>query len=175
MKKIAIVMLIGVILIACSGDDGVDGIDGVNITGQIIEIEGSFTANNNYGISFAFPNTVEVLESDVVLIYLLYDQKPDNNAIASDVWRLLPQTVILDQGLLQYNYEHTFFDVDIFLDGDFDLSTLLAGDTENQVFRIAILPADSLGDASLNANDFNAVLEKLSVSEREIERVQKIN
>lgn len=167
--------MLAILFSACSGDDGADGIDGINIAGQIIEIEGSFTPTNDYGIFLEFPSTVEVLESDVVLAYMLFDQKDDSNGIASDIWRLLPQTRIIDQGLLQYNYEHTFFDVDIFLEADFDLATLPEGDTESQIFRIAILPADNLGDATLNVNDFNAVLERLSISDLEIERVQNIN
>ncbi|HAI44493.1 MAG TPA: hypothetical protein DCM40_43530, partial [Maribacter sp.] len=87
--------------------------------------------------------TIEVFETDVVLVYMLWDVTEDSNGESVDIWRLMPQTRILDQGLLQYNYDYTFFDVSIFLESDFDLSTLQPGDTDDQVFRIAILPAES--------------------------------
>jgi hypothetical protein len=70
---------------------------------------------------------------------MLWEETEDSNGEPVDIWRLMPQTRILDQGLLQYNYDYTFFDVSIFLESDFDLSTLQPGDTDDQVFRIAVL------------------------------------
>ena len=124
-------IVLALIVISCEGPagppgppgrdglDGLDGQDGVNILGQVLEIEGTFSAENDYRILFEFPQTVEVFESDVVLVYLLFDQTEDSNGEPVDIWRLLPQTRILDQGLLQYNYDHTFLDVSIFLEADF--------------------------------------------------------
>lgn len=173
MKKIKI--LLGIVAVAltfsCEGPqgppgfdgldglDGRDGQDGVNILGQVIEIEGTFAAENEYAIFFEFPQTVEVFESDVVLVYLLWEQVDDpDGGDPIDVWRLLPQTRILDQGLLQYNFDHTFRDVNIFLESDFDLSTLQAGDTDNQVFRIAVVPTEFSEDPSVDVSDINSVM-----------------
>lgn len=153
------------------GRDGLDGLDGVNILGQVLEIEGDFNAGNDYAIFYEFPQTVEVFESDVVLVYILWDQTEDGNGEPVDIWRLLPQTRILDQGLLQYNFDHTFLDVSVFLESDFDLGTLTAGDTDNQVFRIAIMPADFNSGAKLNTSDINAVMSTLNVKEENINRV----
>lgn len=154
------------------GFDGNDGQDGVNILGTVLEIEGDFTFDNDYSIFFEFPQTVEVFESDIVLVYILWDQTEDNNGDPVDIWRLLPQTRILDQGLLQYNFDHTFLDVGIFLESDFDLSTLQPGDTDNQVFRIAILPADFGEGSKLNSSDLNAVMNSLNIEETDIDRIQ---
>ncbi len=154
------------------GADGQDGLDGVNILGKVLEIEGDFNAGNDYSIFFEFPQTVEVFESDVVLVYLLWDQTEDSNGEAVDIWRLLPQTRILDQGLLQYNFDHTFLDVNIFLESDFDLATLQAGDTENQVFRIAILPADFVSSAKTDTGNIDAVMRSLNVTESDIQRIR---
>ncbi|MGB5371228.1 MAG: collagen-like protein, partial [Flavobacteriaceae bacterium] len=61
------------------GIDGQDGQDGINILGKVIDIEGDFTPENDYSIFFEFPQTVEVFETDVVLVYLLWDQTSDSN------------------------------------------------------------------------------------------------
>lgn len=154
------------------GRDGIDGQDGVTILGKVIDIEGDFTANNDYAIFYEFTDSIEVFETDVVLVYILFDQTEDSNGDAIDIWRLIPQTIILDQGLLQYNYDHTFLDVNIFLDANFDLSTLQAGDTDNQVFRIAVLPAESTGKSSIDRSDINAVMSSLGVTEKDVMRVE---
>ncbi|MET1260447.1 collagen-like protein [Flagellimonas sp. DF-77] len=153
------------------GLNGLDGQDGVNILGTVLEIEGTFTTDNDYSIFFEFPTTVEVFESDVVLVYILFDQVDDpDGGDPIDVWRLLPQTRILDQGLLQYNFDHTFFDVSIFLESDFDLGTLLPGDTDNQVFRIAILPAEFGTDSGIDTSNLDEVMGALQFDLNSIEK-----
>src|SRR5690554_2164605 len=69
------------------GDDGMDGILPV-----VYEIEGDFVAENNYLLPFVFPNDIEVLESDIVLVYILWEQAENEDGELLDVWRLLPQT-----------------------------------------------------------------------------------
>jgi hypothetical protein len=154
------------------GRDGLDGQDGINILGKVIDIEGDFTPENDYSIFFEFPQTVEVFESDVVLVYLLWDQTTDGNGDPVDIWRLMPQTRILDQGLLQYNYDYTFFDVSLFLEADFDLSILPAGDTDNQVFRIAILPAEFGVGSKLDKSNIESVMQALGVKENEVQKIK---
>ena len=148
-----------------NGADGIDGLDGINILGKVLEIQGTFSAENDYAISYDFPETVEVFESDVVLVYLLFEQLEDpDGGDPIDVWRLMPQTRIVDQGLLQYNYDHTFFDVNIFLEADFDLATLPAGDTDDQIFRIAIVPAEFGIDNNIDVSNLDAVMRTLKLN-----------
>ena len=155
------------------GLDGLDGQDGINILGQVLEFQDTFSAENNYSLLFEFPQTVEVFESDVVLVYLLWEQVDDpNGGDPIDVWRLLPQTRILDQGLLQYNYDHTFLDVSVFLESDFDLNTLLPGDTDDQIFRVAILPAEFGNDPSVDFTNIESVMQALGTSPSEIEKIE---
>jgi hypothetical protein len=154
------------------GFDGLDGQDGVNILGSVLEIEGDFNVGNDYSILYEFPQTVEVFESDVVLVFILWDQTEDGNGEPVDIWRLLPQTRILDQGLLQYNYDHTFLDVSIFLESDFDLDTLQPGDTDNQVFRIAVMPADFASSSKMDKSNLDAVMHSLNVEESDIHRIR---
>lgn len=183
MNKLKLILgsLAALAIVSCEGPagppgfdglDGLDGLDGVNILGQVLEIEGTFDATNDYSIFYEFPNTVEVFESDAVLVYLLWDQVDDpNGGDPIDVWRLMPQTRILDQGLLQYNYDHTFLDVNIFLESDFDLTTLMPGDTDNQVFRIVIIPAEFSEDPNIDTSDISSVMSGLNVNSDDIQRV----
>ncbi len=185
MRKISIVLgtFLALFIMSCEGPigppgfdgfdglDGLDGQDGVNILGTVIDIEGDFIADD-YSIFYEFPQTVEVFESDVILIYLLWGQTEDSNGEAVDIWRLLPQTRILDQGLLQYNYDFTFFDVNIFLEADFDLSTLQAGDTDDQVFRIAVLPAELAAGSKLDRSNVEAVMRTLGVEEAAVQKIK---
>ena len=172
MKKITLVVaaIFAIVLTACSGSDGIDGVDGldgVNITGSIYEVSGTFSDENNYELTFEFPNTVEVFESDVVLVYILWEQLDGTDGQPIDVWRLMPQTRLLDQGTLIYNYDHTFVDARFFLDSDFDLSTLQSADTDNQVFRVAILPAEAV-NGKLDTGNINDVMGILDTKEENI-------
>ncbi len=157
------------------GPPGFDGQDGVNILGAVYDIVGDFTPSNDYSIFSVFSQDVpglEVFETDVVLVYILWDQLDDPTG-PIDIWRLLPQTRLLQQGILQYNYDFTFEDVSIFLESDFNLGTLQPGDTNNQVFRIAILPADGAGKRDLDVTNMQEVMEYLNVKEANIPRIEK--
>ncbi|QSS97487.1 hypothetical protein [Psychroflexus sp. ALD_RP9] len=148
MKKILSILLISLIVIACEGDigppgpPGPPGLNGVNILGNVYEIEVNFTPSNDFSIISEFPNTIEVFESDVVMVYLLEEQVNDPTGPV-DVWAQLPQTFYLNNGdEVVYNFNHTFFDTNIFLDGNAAFNLLPPEFTQNQVFRIAILPAE---------------------------------
>jgi hypothetical protein len=161
-----------VFLFACRGEQGPpgppgqDGFDGTSLLGSVFEIEGDFIPENEFSLYFEFPNTIEVYESDVVLVYLLWEVTDD-----LDVWRLLPQTIVLDDGILQYNFDHTFVDVRIFLDGNIDFNTLLPAEALGQVFRIVVLPADFAKINSLDINDYNAMMKSLGLHQDAVERI----
>lgn len=170
-------MMLSVVTLSCEGPTGppgppgFDGQDGVNILGQVYDIVGDFTPGNGYTLFSVFSEdapSVEVFETDVVLVYILWEQVDDPTG-PIDVWRLLPQTRLLDQGILQYNYDHTFLDVSIFLEADFNLGSLQPGDTNNQVFRIAILPADGAG---LDVSNMQEVLDFLNTEEASVPRFE---
>jgi hypothetical protein len=134
--------------------------------GTVFEIKGDFTPANQWMLYFKFPNTFEVLESDVVLVYILWEQS--NNL---DVWRLLPQTVVLPEGILQYNYDFTLADVQIFLDGSLDLNTLLPAESKDQIFRIVVLPADFAKVNSPDVSNYNLLMKSLGLDTKAIQKI----
>ncbi|MBM1107874.1 collagen-like protein [Aurantibacter crassamenti] len=192
MKKATLLFtsLITLLFISCTGPEGPPGFDGFDgpqgppgqdgldaEIGNVFDVVGDFTAENDYQILVDFNEsapTLEVFENDVVLIYILWDQTVDNNGENVDIWRLMPQTLILNQGLLQYNYDHTFLDANIFLEADFDLSTLPSADTDEQIFRIAVLPANLVAGSKLDKSNIANVLQTLGVEENNIPRI-KVN
>jgi hypothetical protein len=155
---------------SCKGDpglDGLDGLDGDSLIGTVFEIEGDFTTANDFRLNFTFPQSIKVFESDVVLVYILWEQDNSNK----DVWRLLPQTIVLDEGILQYNYDFTYVDVQIFLGGSINLQTLLPSEALDQIFRIVVVPASFAKNNPLEAGDYNRLINSLGISSNKIEKI----
>ena len=92
----------------------------------------------------------------------------DGNGGQADIWTPLPQTYFLTEGTLLYSFNHTFFDVAIFLDGDYDLSLTPDAFSQDQIFRIVVVPADPFGSFDLNALSFGQVMEALGKKESDI-------
>ncbi len=178
MKTIKGLILFSILcfFVACEGPvgpPGEPGQDGETLLGSIIEIEGDFTPANNYNIYYAFPSNFEIYDGDVVLVYILWETAQTNSGGTTDVWRLLPQTVALNDGVLQYNYDFTTADVKIFLEGTTDFNNLLPAETDNQIFRIAVLPAAFAKSTSVDLSDFNAVMKSMNLNLNNIDKVNQ--
>ncbi|WP_299390632.1 collagen-like protein [uncultured Gelidibacter sp.] len=172
MKKIAtLLFVLAITLTACTGDqgpmgppgfdgiDGVDGADGGIIVSSAFEIDVNFTADNNY--SYTENYGFEVLPSDVTLVYILWET---NNG--TDIWRMLPQSVYFDDGTLVYNYDFTRTDVRFFLDGTKKFNTLDAEWTQNQTFRVVVVPADNVDGVDIS--NLNEVMQATNITHFDI-------
>ncbi|AVR46723.1 dihydrolipoamide dehydrogenase [Christiangramia fulva] len=169
MKKIlSLLALTSILFISCTGDPGPPGPpgppgeDGQYIVGQAFEATVDFT-DPNYSVFVDIPAGIEVLDTDIVLVYLLESVDDQTGA---DVWSLLPQTFYLDgSGEVQYNYNHTSSDVNIYLHGNVDLSTLGPAFTDNQTFRLVVLPADYALNSGVDINNYQAVKAALDLKD----------
>lgn len=141
------------------GFDGRDGADGGLIVASAFEIVVDFNAANNYEFIEAYG--FEVFPSDVTLVYILWD-----TIDGQDIWRLMPQTVVFNDGSLVYNFDFTQNDVRFFLDGTTDLSLLDDVWTQNQVFRVVVVPADNVD--GIDINNINAVLDLINIQSIDI-------
>ncbi|MDN3686632.1 hypothetical protein [Cyclobacterium jeungdonense] len=146
------------------GPPGTPGQDGVNIVGEVFEIIGDFTQEGNFGLSGEYG--FEILESDKVLIYRLADVDQEGN----DIWKLIPQVVFHQNGIFTYDYDFTFYDYSIYMSGEFDLNSLEAGFTDDQIFRVLIVPADRI-DLRMDYSDHYGVLKMLKVDEEDIPKI----
>lgn len=152
MKKLLIFLatISTLIFTSCEGDQGPPGIDGGQIVSGAFEIDVNFTSANNF--SFVEEYGFDVFPSDVTLVYILWE-----TIDGQDIWRLIPQIVILPEGTLIYNYDFTQTDVRFFLDGTIDFNILDPSFTQNQVFRVVVVPADNVD--GLDISDLNLVME----------------
>ncbi|HSI68808.1 MAG TPA: hypothetical protein VK941_01135 [Gillisia sp.] len=169
------------ILTSCSDDgpagpqgpQGPPGEDGINILGATYEYDVDFEYVTSANYYSAFLDFDQIEPSDGVLVYRL-EVAEDSNGNPIDTWSLLPQVFFLEQGIIQYVFTHTTFDVELIIDGNFNLSNLNNGFTQNQVFRIIVVPSDPAAFASstgVNLADMDAVLKTLNLHDKDIIRM----
>lgn len=179
MKKIFTLLFCSVFAFtSCSGDgqigpqgpQGPPGEAGINILGTTYEYDVNFEYLPSNNLYSAFLDFDQIEPSDGVLVYRLeVAQDIDGNDI--DTWSLLPQVFFLEQGTIQYVFTHSTVDVELIIDGNFDLSNLDNGFTQNQVFRVIVVPSDPAGFASstgVDISDMDAVLNTLNVDNSDI-------
>lgn len=137
------------------GFDGLDGLDGEIIASSAFEIVIDFNTVNDFEYIEAYG--FNVLPSDVTLVYILWDTQN-----GQDIWRLMPQTVYFDDDTnLVYNFDFTQDDVRFFLDGTTDFSTLDDVWTQDQVFRVVVVPADNVD--GIDVSDINTVMNLIDI------------
>lgn len=172
MKRIlSFIAVLALLLTSCTGPqgppgfDGFDGIDGINgedgglIVASAFEIEVNFNADNNF--EFVESYGFEVFPSDVTLVYIEWETND-----GEPIWRLLTQTEYFDDGVLVYNYDFTQQDVRFFLDGTVDFNTLDDTWTQNQAFRVVVVPADDVD--GLDTSNFDAIMDASTIESFDI-------
>lgn len=190
MKNVAIVLgaFLTLFLVSCEGDpgppgfDGIDGVDGENgLDGepaQVFEVEG---VNMNYdaaenlftaALSFEEFTSFEVLPNDAVLVYRFDGVISFEDGGESNAWGLLPQNFFFDQGTLQYVTSHTERDVQILIDGNFDLSSISTDFTDNQIFRVIILPGLPALEAKMDKSNIQNVMSHLGITEKDFQKIR---
>jgi len=180
MKKIIAPLLIAaaVLFQSCRGPEGPQGPAGTGdaLVGTTFDFVGvDFNAANDYQVGLTFQDAdlgVEVLESDAVLVYIDWEETNVGGQPLKS-YRLLPQTAFINNGILTYNFDRTARDFSVFLDGTVNRATLPARYTQDQDFRVVILPADFAARTSgtLDYNDYNAVVKAFNIDESKIRKI----
>ncbi len=134
------------------GPEGPEGPQGpAGESGYVFEFENlNFTAPD-FEIYLEYPSDFEGLTSDVALVYLLWGVENVNGSDV-EIWRQLPQTILMDAGQLIYNYDFTMNDVRLFLNADFPLTDLTAVDTDEWVARVVVVPGNFWATARIDRN-----------------------
>jgi hypothetical protein len=179
MKSVLSILMIAVLtgLASCGegpvgpqGDRGPQGEQGPKgDSGYVFEYESvNFTAPD-YEVYLPFPNDFVSLNSDVALVYMLWDVV-EIDGVDTEVWRQIPQSILTENGLLQYNFDFTMADVRLFMDAEFDLSILGAIDTDDWVVRVVIVPGDFWNSSRLSAGEleYNDLKEMLGLPELDV-------
>jgi len=155
---------------SCEGPEGPPGADG--LIGEVFEVNTNFTAANNYGQTY--PLSPKIYSGDNLLVYELVNT---NNGI--DTWALLPQLYYFPAGSAQYNYEFSFDQFTILVDGNFPLNQLPSSFLTNKTFRIVIVPGnDGVNSGGPNSkmakadySDYNAVIKKYNIDDSNVKKL----
>ncbi|MDT0644300.1 hypothetical protein RM553_15790 [Zunongwangia sp. F363] len=171
MRKIfSLLFMTTFLFVSCSDDgevgpqgpEGPPGEDGVNGLGYTFEQTVDFDYledANQYSVIIDIPDDVATInpDADAVLVYRL-EILEDENGNDLDGWSLIPQNFFLEEGTIQYVYNHTVGDVEIIIDGNYNLSNLDSGFTDGQTFRIVVVPSDTFASSEVDPANMEAVL-----------------
>jgi len=167
MKRILTLMLCSVFLFTSCGDDGPPGPqgppgeDGLYVVGVTYRYDVDFTYFPDENLHSAFLEFPEAEPSDGILVY--------RQAVIQNVetWSLIPQNFFLPEGIIQYVYTHTNEDVELIIDGNYDLSNLSNQYTQNQVFRVIVVPSD-FEASGIDVRNMDAVMQSLNIKDNDI-------
>jgi hypothetical protein len=138
------------------GPQGPQGLPGPEILPTSFEFEANLTQSNGFEYFRDIPAQIEVLNSDVMLAYVLEDVDGD-----LEVWRKLPITEFNNSGTLLFDYDFTLVDIRIFLDANYSLG--LTDEYRGLLIRAVHIPADFI-----NASKAQKVKDAESIRELEI-------
>ena len=166
-----------IVFTSCKGDPGPPGpagYDGDEFLAQVFEVtvnnyQYDTSVNQLYSNFSGFPFTV--YESDVVLAYHWEGEERLDNGEYVDIWTLMPQNVFYNDGtgdFFQYNFNHTFLDIQFTIEGNFPLTNIDSRDVTNQLFRVAVVPAEF---ARMKPS-MNDIMERMQMDDSEVERVE---
>ncbi len=178
MKRIMLLLTIfgAVLASSCEGPPGFDGIQGPpgpsgpsGSASEVFELRNvnfSLNANNEYTI-YRQLNPV-ILLSDNILIYRLSGTIDPQTPI----WQLIPRTLYLQQGELDYDFDFSLEDFTIYAGGTYNLATTPSY-LNNQTFRIVILQgylSNKKGGVAIE--DYNAVMAAYHIDASHIKSIK---
>lgn len=173
-RKVLFGSLLALLTLACEGPQGPPGIEA-----QVVEVEGvNFNFNsqdNTFSTRLTYRNLTDfaVIPSDAVLVYRFEGRDFLNDGSPIDIWSPLPQNIFFDGGeILQYVFTHTSIDLDLFIEGNFDLSTLSRDFTDNQIFRIVFVPGILTDIVRIDSSNLNNVMSTLGIEEQHVKRLE---
>lgn len=165
-KTLAIVLVAIIGLNSCEGDRGPQGPPGQDgLIGSTKEYD---NINLDYDDQTGTYRTLlnlpyEIMDADAVLIYRL--ENTDNNGYP--IWSQLPQNFFLNDGsTIQYVFNHTYYDIEIIIDADFDPAEFSNEEysmyTRNQTFRAVIVPSAFANDPNNNLETYQDLLNEVN-------------
>lgn len=175
MKPLSL-LLAALFFISCEGDPGPMGPDGPRgpqgppgFVGQAFEVEAYFNESNDYREVFEIPPYIAIDNSDIVSVYWLWDEDED----VGDVWQPLPASIYFEDGSeMQYSFDHSEFDVQLLLYGNTDLSTVGDDYTQQQFFKVVVLPVDYVETNKVDLSNMQEVMK--AVDESKVERLRPV-
>lgn len=149
------------------GPQGPQGAPGPEILPTSFEFNASLLPSNGFEFFSEIPSSIEVIDSDVVLAFVLEDYIPEDDL---EVWRQLPITEFNPRGTVLINYDFTLVDVRIFLDASYPLGS--ADGYDELLIRAVHIPSNFA--SKLRPNAFENVTSPHELEEILGIRIKKI-
>ena len=171
MKKITLILaFIGMITLegcSTSNDDTTDN-DTISEVFELRNINFGFDGGNSYSIYQTL--NPQIYPSDVILIYRLSGIIDSSTPI----WQLIPRTLYLNEGELDYDFDFSKEDFTIYAGGTYDL-TLTPSYITNQTFRIVIIPGyfSNKMKGAVDLSDYNSVVNAFQIDQSNIKVLNK--
>lgn len=172
MKKITVLFaVIGMIMLnSCQVNESTPAPIADNDTiAEVFELKGvNFNLDNNGKFIIYRQLSPQIFASDNLLIYRLAGTINPTTPI----WQLIPRTLYLPQGELDYDYDFSKQDFTIYAGGNFNLQ-LAPSYLNNQTFRIVIIPGafSNKMQSTADFSDYKAVIAKYGINERKIKHL----
>lgn len=122
MKTIAALLFMTIIITSCVGERGPvgpEGPPGPEILPTSFEFNATLSSGNDFEFFSDIPQDIEVLDSDVVLAFVLEDYIEEDDL---EIWRQLPITEFNSKGTVLFDFDFSLIDVRVFLDANYILT-----------------------------------------------------
>lgn len=153
---------------SCHGDDGAPGPAGPD--SEVFELRNvNFgLKNGEYSIYQTLDPTIDL--ADNILIYRMTGTIDSQTPI----WQLIPRTLFVTQGELDYDYDFSREDLTIYAGGTYNLA-LTPEFINNQTFRIVIVPGylSNKSASPVDLKDYNAVVKYYNIDDSKIKVLNK--
>lgn len=167
MKRIFLLLAVVAMtaLQSCEGDQGPPGPTGVTVESEVFEISANFQLNQNNEYTIFRELNPVILDSDNILIYRLAGTINPQTPI----WQLIPRTLFLDEGELDYDFDFSRVDFTIYAGGTYNLATTPQF-INNQTFRIVILPGyfSNRPATAIDFEDYNSVIKAYGIDDTNV-------
>ena len=169
MKRIFLLLAVVAMttLQSCDGDPGPQGPAGnPGPESEVFELQNvNFQLNqNNEYVIFRDLNPA-IYDSDNILIYRM----AGTIDAQTPIWQLIPRTLFLNEGELDYDFDFSAIDFTIYAGGNYNLATTPQF-INNQTFRIVIIPGyfSNRPGSAVNFEDYNAVIKAYRIDDSNV-------
>ena len=162
--SIFLIAILGIFAISCTSDDNGNYVDNDTIA-DVYDLKNiNFDLDGNqYYVKRNF--TQPLYDSDVVLIY-----RQATVANGNPVWELMPRTYYVNEGEVDYTFDFTKNDVQIYAQATFNLTN--TSYVRNQTFRVVVIPANFGKSANaINYENYNEVIARYNINDKNVKNL----
>jgi hypothetical protein len=153
------------------GPQGPQGPTGYSAESEVFELRNvNFEVDMNNEYSIYRQLNPQILLSDNILIYRM------SGTINSQtpIWQLIPRTLYLPQGELDYDFDFSSVDFTIYAGGNYNIAATPSY-LFNQTFRIVVIPgylSNKGSNNTINLENYNEVIKAYHINQSKLKVLQ---